>query len=293
MKSNLLFLYTESALHAGTGSSVSVVDLPIQRERTTQYPIVAGSGVKGALRSQVANGAKTPEVDVVFGDPNPKGSEYAGAISVGEARIILFPVRSLMGVFAYVTCPYVIARLQRDLSNAGKPASFSAPQVPQLGKALITSSSDLADGGKVILEEFAFDAAADKNVDAFAAWLATNALPQDQAYAYWQSKLKSSLIVLSDDDFCNFVVNSTEIVTRVRIETATKTVADGALWTQEAVPADALFYSLVVAQTPRGKTDGLKTSNDVANWLPKNIPNRIQLGGDETTGQGLVALRWA
>ncbi|NOG48211.1 MAG: hypothetical protein HND48_01265 [Chloroflexi bacterium] len=41
-----LFMYTESALHAGTGASVSAVDLPIQRETNTQYPMVQGSGVK-------------------------------------------------------------------------------------------------------------------------------------------------------------------------------------------------------------------------------------------------------
>ncbi|HLY31875.1 MAG TPA: RAMP superfamily CRISPR-associated protein, partial [Ktedonobacterales bacterium] len=46
----LLFLYTETPLHAGTGASLGIVDLPIQREVHTQYPMIQGSSVKGALR---------------------------------------------------------------------------------------------------------------------------------------------------------------------------------------------------------------------------------------------------
>ncbi|MBO0794275.1 MAG: hypothetical protein J2P36_25460, partial [Ktedonobacteraceae bacterium] len=46
-----LYLYVETPLHAGVGSGLSSIDLPIQRERTTQYPMIQGSGIKGKLRS--------------------------------------------------------------------------------------------------------------------------------------------------------------------------------------------------------------------------------------------------
>ena len=46
----LLGLITETSLHAGAGSSVGVVDLPIQREGHNGWPCVFGSAVKGALR---------------------------------------------------------------------------------------------------------------------------------------------------------------------------------------------------------------------------------------------------
>jgi CRISPR-associated protein Cmr4 len=46
----MLFLYTETPLHAGSGTNVVGVDLPIQRERHTQYPMIQSSGIKGALR---------------------------------------------------------------------------------------------------------------------------------------------------------------------------------------------------------------------------------------------------
>jgi CRISPR-associated protein Cmr4 len=46
-KAAMLFLYCETPVHAGTGTSLSIVDLPIQRERITGLPIVQASSLKG------------------------------------------------------------------------------------------------------------------------------------------------------------------------------------------------------------------------------------------------------
>ena len=48
---SLVTLYAVTPCHAGSGSSVGVVDLPIQRERHTNYPIIQASGVKGAFKA--------------------------------------------------------------------------------------------------------------------------------------------------------------------------------------------------------------------------------------------------
>ena len=104
----MLFLYVETPLHAGTGRGLGTVDLPIQRERTTGYPMVYATGVKGSLRA-VARQKGTPgaltdnELFAVFGPETTGADAYAGALSTGDARILLFPVRSLSGVFAWVT----------------------------------------------------------------------------------------------------------------------------------------------------------------------------------------------
>ncbi|MCE7946720.1 MAG: type III-B CRISPR module RAMP protein Cmr4 [Chloroflexi bacterium CFX4] len=293
-----LFIYTETSLHAGVGSTVSAIDLPIQRERTTQFPIVQGSGIKGALRSQAKQGESV--LKAVFGDiyeveevdengkKQKKQVSFAGAVSVGDARIVLFPVRSLSGVFAYATCAAVLARVARDVE--GFP-SLSSSVVGE--NALVTSGSALSVTGRAVLEEFSFECTSDKSVDAIAKWLAENAFPTDQAYEYWRKKVQNSLIVLSDESFRDFVQNSTEIVTRVRLERVKKTVAQGALWTQEALPSDCLLMSAILARSTRDGSNG--SDEEVANWLrdAENVPQRIQLGGDETTGSGMVALRWA
>lgn len=301
MISTSLFIYTETSLHAGVGSTTSVVDLPIQRERTTQFPIVQGSGVKGALRSQVQADAALRDsyINLIFGgeeadDQSKKASSFAGAISVGDARIVLFPVRSLAGVFAYITCPAVLARVRRDV-----PGFSALKQEVADNTALVTKQSSVTASGRVVLEEFSFAAQENDTAAEIAAWLAGNALPGGDEYAYWREKLKNSLVILRDDDFRDFVQTSTEVVTRVRLDSAKKTVLEGALWTQEALPSDTLLMSAVIARATRSQTilndaGQIFSSENVINWLHDQavIPSRIQLGGDETTGSGMVALRW-
>lgn len=292
MRELALFLYTETSLHAGTGSTVSAVDLPIQRERTTRHPLVQGSGIKGALRSQLlkADYEKTlfgPSTDDMnkLRNAGRENDTYAGALSVGDARIVLFPVRSLSGVFAYITCPMVLARMRRSIPNL-KPF----PAHVDVSKSVVTEHSSVTTSGQLVLEEFSFSTEASSEINELATWFAEHALPTGDEYAYWRQKLLNSLVILSDDDFTEFTVNSTEIVTRVRIDSAKKTVERGALWTQEALPSDTLLMSSVNVSASRNG-DGA-SADDLAQGLAESIPARIQVGGDETTGQGFVALRW-
>lgn len=278
-----LFIYTETSLHAGTGSSVSIVDLPIQRERSTQYPLVQGSGIKGALRQQI----NTEDADkfTLFGPDTQNASDYAGALAVGDAQIVLFPVRSLVGVFAYVTCPHVLARIRRNAS--GLPALTGTVET---GNALLSGNA-VSTGGNVVLEEFTFTGTVNGEVTQIAQWLADNALPAGGEYAYWREKLKIGLVVLSDDDFRDFVVNSTEITTRVRLSPGTKTVANGALWTEESLPSDTLLMSAIMVRNARKQQDG-RPAAELAELTGKALSGaRLQIGGDETTGSGFVALR--
>ena len=48
--SGLLFLHAQTAIHPGSGTALGVVDLPVQRERHTQWPVIPGSSLKGVLR---------------------------------------------------------------------------------------------------------------------------------------------------------------------------------------------------------------------------------------------------
>ncbi len=298
MQSALLWIYTESSLHAGTGSGVSVIDLPIQRERTTQYPNIQGSGIKGALRSQTAD-RNSPQTLAVFGPETDAAQEYAGALALGEARVVLFPVRSLMGIFAYATCPFALNRLARDAARAGiaTPDPISAPDD---SGCWVNGQSNLIIHSQAVLDEFSFAAQADGRVDDWAGWLAGYALPGDEAYTYFRDKVTQSLVILPDNAFRDFVLNNTEVVTRVRIQPESKTVQDGALWTQEALPADTLLVSTATARQLRApESDVLGslsagTAQAVLEWItnPDNLPRYVQIGGDETVGQGLVALNW-
>ena len=291
----LLFFYVETPLHVGAGRASANVDLPIQRERVTQYPMVQASSLKGALRAEYcqAHGVKdnSAEVEAVFGKAGGTGDTWAGAISVGDARILLFPVRSLAGVFAWVTSLHALESFRRAADLVGQSISWTLPQgMPDAKIAWVGSKSQVMAQSKVVLEEFSFDAQPKAEVDAIAQWLAANALPQGEAFAYWRESLPKRLCILPEDDFRDFCLYGTEVQTHIRIDPDKKTVAERALWTAESLPADSLLYAPLMAMDVRNGKDS-KKADDVLKEFDFLHGGHIQLGGDETTGQGWVAVK--
>jgi CRISPR-associated protein Cmr4 len=302
-KSGILFLYVETPLHAGSGTSLGVVDLPIQRERTTGYPIVQASGLKGCLR-EAASGQDAQKIKLVFGPDLQRGErpdEHAGALSVGEARILLFPVRSLMGVFGWVTSKDVLARFQRDAEMAGLEVKVKAEGPQNQEEAWVSSSCDLMvpQSDKIVLEEFAFKAKKREEVDEIAAWLAENAFPvarDNDEYTYWRNKVKRSLVILPENAFRDFTLFSTEVISRIRLNDEKKTVERGALWSEEHLPSDTLLYAALFASKPRvgSAPNDLKDGTAVLNFVKICVDGkRLQLGGDSTVGRGFVKVRLA
>ncbi len=58
MRTLILGMLAETHVHPGAGQREGAVDLPVARERTTDYPFVPGSGVKGAVRERAEERAK-------------------------------------------------------------------------------------------------------------------------------------------------------------------------------------------------------------------------------------------
>ena len=97
----LLGLLAETSIHAGAGQSVGAIDLPIMREAHSDWPCIHGSAVKGALRARAEDRA-LDNVHLIFGPDTNNASDHAGALTVGDARLVLLPVRSLTGHFQWV-----------------------------------------------------------------------------------------------------------------------------------------------------------------------------------------------
>jgi CRISPR-associated protein Cmr4 len=157
----MLFIYVETPLHAGTGRGLGAVDLPIQRERTTGYPIIQASSLKGRLRA-ASDPNLNPQVGLtkaehlaIFGPETGNASDHAGALSTGDARILLFPVRSLAGVFAWTTSVDALARFLREAHMVGLSVNWKLPSEPDKNTALVSGDALIA-GGSVVLEEFSF-----------------------------------------------------------------------------------------------------------------------------------------
>lgn len=260
------FLFTHTPLHVGAGSSVGYVDLPIQREPHTKIPIVPGSSLKGVLRDHSALAAHKDHLFGVGADESSGGS--AGALLIGEARVLCFPVRSAKGSFAWITCPLVLKRAQRDigLTNTG---------FGDLGEKEVVAGKKVMLNDKVVLEEYTFAAKTDPKLVELEKELAV--LLNDPVW----NELPGRLAVVADGVFSYFVQSACEIAQHVAINDETGTAKERALFNEETVPSETLFYGQIAAQQVNGKpaADALKELATL-NGKP------IQIGGGETTGLG-------
>lgn len=339
-KATPLFMVCETALHAGTGSDLGVVDLPIQRERHTSFPKIESSSLKGSLREAFENALNENDDDririhLAFGYDDAgvnqqikahfvDYNQFQSAIGFTDARLFLFPVKSMRGVFAWITCPKVLEQFRLDLSlntvsvPDGKLKDILKNNVPEInsGESLVSGSNLIVNAQetddtkkKIVLEEYSFEVKKDttdysKNLaDALAELLFKK--PADEGsqdtYAYWRNHMTSALVILHNDDFTDFVNLSTEVITRTKIDNEKGTVEDRALFTEEYLPAESILYSLVFSGPvflPAKKkqlftnTESPSNSDEetklVTDFFIDKLPDVIQTGGNATLGKGLL-----
>ncbi len=304
-KAAVLFLYCETPVHAGSGSSLSIVDLPIQRERITNLPIIQASSLKGVLRAEakrILEQRNDPQandkVQALFGPETQRAHEHAGCVSPHDARVLLFPVRSLVGVFAWTTCPLVLERFKREATAVGIQINWQVPKLPanstQALQALVVNGSEVKAQDKVVLEEFAFDAKENEEAQQIAEWIRDYALPQSDEYQQWREWLPKRFVILPDDAFRDFTQMATEVISRIRLDQERKTVAEGALWTEEHLPSETLLYAPIFVSkplAPNAEQLNLSSAEDALNLLEQLNLDRLQIGGDETVGRGIVKVR--
>ena len=302
----VMFLYAVSPVHMGAGSATGIIDNPIQRERHTRHPCFAGSGIKGAVRHGI-KGAVRHGFEAIGGDPGPgliellfgpeAGSRelHAGAVSFGDAQLVAFPVRCLKNGYVYATCPQALARTQRLLGLVDAGGGWEIPAVPE-GRCAVGNPVLLSPGKKLHLEAFEYEAddSAAGALGALAKDIADRALPQEDGYEFFRNKLKTDLVVLSDTDFAYFVDHATLVEPHVRIDDRTGTADDGGLFYTENLPPESLLLApLFASGTRAGKNDEDKmTAEDVMPKITNVIDGKmLQIGGDATTGRGLVVAR--
>lgn len=289
--------YAVSPIHAGSGASTSAVDLPIQRERHTNYPHIQASGVKGAFRAHFRDFADknndTQLINLIFGSDEQDGwdkgiDNLPGAMSVSDARLLAFPMRSNIAPFVWVTCPLVLKRLKTDLEyiSLGEEMTINKQDV-QEDNAISIGSDNIS--GQVILEDAVVNVSNEKSDDFFKKHF---------------SELKR-LILISDDMFEYAVSYCTEIQTNIKINSQTGTAEDGALRYQEFLPADSVLYAIVhFSGRDLGEiknddkqnllADLVKDMNAemIKNHVEDTVKDFFQIGGDETLGKGICKLEW-
>lgn len=262
MNTAMLGLLAETPVHPGAGRGMGVVDLPVAREASTDYPVLVGSSLKGALRDKAETAIAAEAVEDRFGT-----QEHAGDVLVSDGRLLLLPVRSLTMSYRWVTCPHLLERYRRDLDRA---ALEPRPEIPaRVDRGEILTAGD----GRLFLEERQFTVARAPD-EALARAIAPCVLHDET-----QRRLGDRIAVLNDDDFAWFVRYGLCIQARNVLDDSKRSRN---LWYEETLPPDTVMYALVM-----GRSAGALVMLD--DLFPETDPY-LQVGGNETVGQGWFAV---
>lgn len=279
-KNAILTLLTETPLHPGTGQNVGAIDLPVQRERHTGFPFVPSSSLKGALRSNLDIDVDTKSI--LFGAELGSAKHFAGAMAFSDTRILAFPVRTLSGVFGWVTSPVVVDRLRRDLSLVDSALQVDVTDHIDDNAVLVSSKAN--GSSRVVIEDLMLEAKTDTSVDTLAHQLSSLCLARE-SHKILCSKFRKDLMVLSETHFRHLLELGTEVVARNQLD-ENKTSKN--LWYMELIPRDTLFYSVIMAEDSRNSAD--KGADALLNLLAESLSEGyVQLGGNETLGHGWCA----
>lgn len=280
-ENTILGLMAQTSIHAGTGQNTGIIDLPIQREEHNGWPCIFGSAVKGALR------ARAEEINLenlldIFGPETNNAGDYGSAILVSDARLVLFPVRSLTSQFKWVTCPAVLNRLYEDMLRFGfspdEPESFN-----DIAKGEAVAINDNQED--VFLEEYRYSLrteSMDKTVSLL------NALVKRDI----TGMLTKQLLIVNNDNFSYLVQHATPVNAHIAIDSASKTVKGGALWYEETLPPETLLYIGLSATDARKADSSLKAGN-ILGGVTGMFSEKpwLQIGGNATVGMGWCAVK--
>lgn len=286
MQSIIYHIHALSALHSGSGQGIGAIDLPIARAKATNLPIVPGSSLKGVLR----NAKKQLNIDKqkansLFGAEfkGEVAESSAGSVAIGDAQLLILPVRSFAGVVAYATCPFILRRYQRDIANELDipiPEGLQALVIEEVEREKVKCDLIIPIEQSVVLEDIDLKSNSCKKVTEWANHLASTLYPESTLNCLdWRKEFIQRFVILPDEVFSFLVDTATEIRTRNRINPITHVVENGNLWTEENLPAESVLWGVLGVDESRNN-DGI--ANDLVN---KNL--NIQIGGKHTVGRGL------
>lgn len=307
---SIAIMYAVTPCHAGSGSALGVVDLPIQRERHTNWPMIQASGVKGAFRanfdrfknkisdkSQVKDFEKLSES--VFGtDKGGSGSGYAGSCSISDAKILAYPMRSNVSPFVWITCPSVLKRLSRDLeivfckNENDKKYDFKAFN-NKLGEIVKGFDESAKAENYKAFSLGSFEIIGDVLLEDFEVKVSDEKITELDKMIKDYFKDAERLLLVSDDVFNYGVTDCTQIMAQIKINSETGTTDTGSLRYQEELPSDTIMYIVVHWGASKNSAEEKLQADTIKKFITEEvIKSHIQIAGDETCGRGIFQLEW-
>lgn len=271
MNTRPFLLHALSPLHAGTGHTPDIIDLPTARMKATGIPFLPGSSIKGVLRD-ARRASDREKTEAVFG-PSDDPAAHAGALVVGDARLLALPVRSFRGTFAWVTSPLLLTLAKRDMEER----SLAIPGIKGRGACLAEGTVCVHKNGRLYLEDLDLAATVAAEATAWAKRLAPLAYPDDGIFT-------GRFAIVDDDTMAFLWETATQVDARVRLDERTRTVAPGALWLEESLPPETLLIGLLAAD--RSRRRNVSMSPDEVLGFALSGEEVHQFGGKATTGRG-------
>lgn len=316
-------------IHVGSGKmGLGRVDMSIMREAATNLPIIPGSSICGVTRAAVAintgkypgcvgkggedstdsnkqdetgkNGDKNPApqphcglpdcpVCVAFGF-SKKNSSFQGLVSFYDARVLFFPVNTLVGT-VWITSP--------DILKTANIANVSI------------DDKEVAVSLKV--NEMLPDIGGNNYINL--GWLR---MPVKGTHAISVSDnrlsfLKNRIVLVSNTLFSHIINDNLETRTSVSIDPLTGAASDGALFSYEALPrSTVLFFQVGIAEPhffsinskkpdtaispaapkEKGKSNINFSIQDIKNHIDKGFESLqyLGIGGMNTRGMGRIVV---
>ena len=279
------FLLTVDPVHIGTGGTrLGRVDMSIVREPGTHLPKIPGTSLSGAIRAYAAHrygkpqcagqgqqedrkhcGRPTCPICYTFGTASESGKSHAGVVAIGDARILLFPVYSMVGP-VWVTSPGA-------LQDAGLGEEHVSPDKAKWGgkESGLPTDKPINLGWLMVEREGDFPAPN---------W--PEQIPE---------QIRHRAVLVSDKLFSQIVNSNLEVRTSVSINPETGAAEDKALFTYEAIPrATVLWMDVVVddyrkAFPSKSQLEAWKNDLEQRDDAAKNLVKQWHLG-KEKDGEG-------
>lgn len=282
------WIHSVTPLHLGAGRGLGYIDLPVAREKVTNWPFIPGSSVKGVIADHFGADDSSRKKDKtlkaafgIAGDESSSSSSTAGSLVFTDAHLLLLPVRSFYGAFAWITSPFALERFCRDMPDI--KLTVAAPEKDE--NVLLATGSVLAEQNKIYLEDLDLSASEDKAVAELAEVIGKALFAQEPE---WQKILKQRLAVVSDNIFTFLCESGTEVSPHIRIDDTTGVVAKGALWYEEALPVETVLTGKVWCDKVYKSSEEAAVESSALFEKYCTAELSLQLGGKASTGKGLV-----
>jgi len=249
------FLMTLDPVHVGTGGTrLGRVDMTIVREPGTHLPKIPGTSLHGMIRSYAAHrygkpwcagqgqpgegreghcGCSTCPICYTFGSITGERS-YAGVVAISDARILLFPVYSMVGP-VWITSPTALR--DAGLPKEGNRTNFMVdPDRAKWGG----NGSELPTDKPLNLGWLMVEREDD---------LPTLSWPDGD----FPEEVKKRVVLVSDKLFSQIVNSNLEVRTSVSINPESGAAEKGALFTYEAIPRATVLWMDMVVDDYRAK----------------------------------------